>query len=247
MDNIFDELSGDLSKYLDITRLITFSSVSTIALFTSLNDLKFNRFIPNDNGNEILMYIYTDQKVKLSQIKSSVNLDVDFGDNDGLTPLRYALIRKNVELIKLLIKSGANVNHPNKYGSTPLLKEITFDNIDMVELLLKYGADVNTVANPVFTPLYIAVSNQNIEMVRLLLKYGADVNLPTSRGMTPLYETAQTKNVKNIKIAALLINAGADINGVSEEQYQLHTMSRGTEYLEAKKLFSHISQLLENK
>lgn len=48
------------------------------------------------------------------------NADVNLRDNNGNTPLYYAIRNKNVEIAKYLVEKGSNYHAKNKLGKTPL-------------------------------------------------------------------------------------------------------------------------------
>jgi len=68
---------------------------------------------------------------------------VDQADDDGITPLSWAVISNRVEMARLLIEHGADVNHVDKNGMTPLLyaASIDFGDASMIDLLLHSGAN----------------------------------------------------------------------------------------------------------
>lgn len=59
------------------------------------------------------------------------------------TPLHFAVINGDIEIIVMIIDKGANINAENQYGRTPLHNAIENNRIEVTGLLLKHGADVN--------------------------------------------------------------------------------------------------------
>ena len=96
MTSLLFEISEDVNRYLNLKELTTSSTVSTNTLFRGLNNIQFNRFIPKENGEEILMKLDNREKVKLSDIKSSANLN--FTDQYKITPLHPAIYNNNTEI-----------------------------------------------------------------------------------------------------------------------------------------------------
>jgi ankyrin repeat protein len=94
-----------------------------------------------------------------------------------------------------------------------------------VEMLIKQGVDVNIKDEKGHTALHIAAISDHNRVVKSLIKGGADVNAKDIRGNTPLFyviawgwdESRYAK--RKIKIAKLLINAGADVNYIDDSQY----------------------------
>ena len=97
------EISDDVNRYLNLDELATLSTVSTNSFFRGLNNMKFNRFIPKENGEEILRKLKNKEKVKLSDVKGSANLNVI--DKYGDTPLHIVI--DNMEMVELLKEAGA--------------------------------------------------------------------------------------------------------------------------------------------
>ena len=106
------------------------------------------------------------------------------------TPLRLAVLSKDVASVNVLLNGGADINalHLNShllfgpgktklYGfrTTVLLDAVSQQQEAIVNLLLNRGADVN-IGDA--TPLCHAVSERNGRMVSLLIKNGADVRTP---------------------------------------------------------------------
>jgi ankyrin repeat protein len=62
--------------------------------------------------------------------------DINLKNEDGNTPLSYACLRGNLELVKLLHFKGAIMAHRNSAGLTPLLLAIYHQHYFLVHYLL---------------------------------------------------------------------------------------------------------------
>ena len=71
--------------------------------------------------------------------------DVNEPDENGFTPLLFAVAGQNRRIIKALIKAGADINTPCKSGETALMTASAKWNANprIIKLLLKSGADIN--------------------------------------------------------------------------------------------------------
>ena len=184
MTDLLFEISDDVNQYLNLDELTTVSTVSTDTFFRGLNNMKFNRFLPYENGEEILRKLEIEEKVQLTDIKRSSNLN--FANENGQTILFRAIYHDNTEIVKILINLGnnnyessphncspwrtiADVNLINKYGTTPLIFAVK-KNIEMVKILINGGT------------ASCEVSPRNCSLQRTI----ADVNLADERGWTPL-------------------------------------------------------------
>ena len=210
-EDLLFEVSDDVNRYLNIKELTTVSTVSTNTFFRGLNNMKFYRYFPYENGEEILRTLENKEEVKLSDIKGSSNLN--FGDKFGWTPLDLAVKNNNIKMVKLLIKEGADVNMSEV---TPLHYAVEDNNIKIVKFLIKEGANINAIARHIRdTPLHRAVGSNKIEVVKLLIEEGANVNIADIRGITPLLYAVYNDN--GTEISELLINSGANVNSVDED------------------------------
>jgi peptidoglycan/LPS O-acetylase OafA/YrhL len=61
----------------------------------------------------------------------------------GATPLSWASMRGDADVVRLLIERGANVNARNRDGSPPLLSAAFMGRADVAKILLSSGADIN--------------------------------------------------------------------------------------------------------
>lgn len=105
--------------------------------------------------------------------------------------------------------------------------------VDMVDALLAAGADVNWPGlHDGQTPLYVATSVTYKELVDRLLKAGANPNLgkltgPASGASIEILTSPLLKTIEwgGIDIAALLLNAGADVNQGDQDGYTPLTLA----------------------
>ena len=112
--------------------------------------------------------------------------DVNAKDDDGWTPIYYALQNDHPAVVDALIIAGADLNTRDMYGQTPLSLAVVYSNVRAVELLIVAGADIDATDSLGRTPLHNSAIKGRPEMVALLLWYGADVNPKNQVGWTPL-------------------------------------------------------------
>ncbi|MCZ0933449.1 MAG: ankyrin repeat domain-containing protein [Oligoflexia bacterium] len=143
--------------------------------------------------------------------------------------LHEAVYNKDIERVKKLIKEGENVNIRGELGETSL-HWLRKDSLEIAKLLIDNGADVNAKTEDSFgtdfdedlisipagsTPLHLAIKkNADQSLISFLLKQRADVNAVITDygyegGFTPLHLAS---NEGNLKIVALLLENGADVN-----------------------------------
>ncbi|OCK79151.1 ankyrin [Lepidopterella palustris CBS 459.81] len=145
---------------------------------------------------------------------------LDFGydpnglDENNQSPLHWALMHDNTELLMLLLDNGADntLCYTTPRGGGKL---------ETIRMLLDPGASVHSRDENGRTALHIAVSATNIEVIEVLLTAGADVAAKRKDGCTPLFEAVITSqsNVKWPSVVAIgkLIEFGADLNATNHE------------------------------
>ncbi len=115
--------------------------------------------------------------------------------------------------IASLLKRGACVNMEDERGYMPLHMACQEGHLRTVKVLLEAGADPELKDKESEPALFYAVGSGRLRTVQFLIKRGVDVNVRcqgSDRG-SPLH-TACVWN--RFKVAAALINAGADIDAV---------------------------------
>ena len=94
--------------------------------------------------------------------------NVNASDEDGCTPLIWAVLAGSEESVKLLIGRGADVNCKNNEGETPLHIAAMSGAAPIAKILLDHGADVDAEDDFGITPLRSAELNEDRQMVELL-------------------------------------------------------------------------------
>lgn len=93
-------------------------------------------------------------------------------DENGFSPLHYAILSMSDPAVDLLLAAGADINRATRDGNTPLHLAVGQNNVLLTEKLLEAGAKLNVLNKKGESPLYLAVANNNL-LVRPLLRAGA--------------------------------------------------------------------------
>ena len=126
----------------------------------------------------------------------------------GHTPLIYAVLNKNIDLVKMLLNANVPVNETDLNKSTALHIAAASSTPDIVHLLLQAKADVNVKNMMHLSPLMSAIIYNKLENICLLLRYGADISVTSSkRNVLSVAARTGTK-----EIMETLIKAGADLD-----------------------------------
>ncbi len=185
--------------------------------------------VASSNGHEAVVSILLEN-----------GADVNAKNNDGSTPLHYAIqfgasgnghesvvsCFGNENIVSLLLENGANVNAKNDFGSTPLHTACFFGHESIVLFLLEEGADIEAKCEGGQTPLHYASENGHKAIVSLLLEKGAKVNAKSDAdGQTPLHSASRSGHKA---IVSLLLEKGAEVNAKSDADGHtpLHSASR---------------------
>jgi uncharacterized protein len=106
----------------------------------------------------------------------------------GRTPLHYAALDGDSELISQLLVSGLIVDAPDDNGWTPLHFAAQSNAADAIAILLKAGAAVDKRDGNGNTPLVTAVFNSRGkgEIINLLRAHGADPYAKNNHGGSAL-------------------------------------------------------------
>lgn len=109
--------------------------------------------------------------------------DLNQIDRNGYTPLHYAVLYNQPEMVQALCQKNVNLNMQNKFQHGPL--HYTYDSdIIILKMLLEFGANANLQNDCGATALqdacYLGLQN-NIE---LLLNYGADETIKNNFNQT---------------------------------------------------------------
>ncbi len=115
-----------------------------------------------------------DRQAALSAIRDGAN--VNTLQNDGSSPLLWAVYKVDYELVEALLKKGAKPDLANVLGATPLNEAITLADEKMAFMLLKAGANPNLGNADDETPLMLAARVSSLPIAQALVKAGAKVN-----------------------------------------------------------------------
>jgi len=127
---------------------------------------------PNSQANRALSNAAFVGDIEAVKQHLAASSDVNKKDEEGATPLHYAVSEGHQEIVKLLIKKGADLNAKDMDGWIPLLYATAEGQVEVVDLLIAAGTDVNTKDGDGDTPLDWANARRQTEVADLLRKHG---------------------------------------------------------------------------
>jgi len=137
--------------------------------------------------------------------------DVNAVGRAGMSPLFWALAKRNKVGFQFLLEHGADPNTVARDENGSLILTMVAaiaEDSDYLRLLLEHGANPDQETGSIGkTLLYSAIMHGRRENVRLLVEAGADLNNQDGNGQTPMMTAAA---VDKFWIVRFLLDAGAD-------------------------------------
>ena len=136
------------------------------------------------NSALMLAIIQKNNNLVKALLENGANTNVT--DDNGWTPLAYAVERGNIHLVKLLLEHGADTNMiiPDASCPTPLFIATSRDNLFIMQSLINAGADVNlSTDSQGNTPLHIGAMRNNVQCIKCLINANANQYVTNKNGM----------------------------------------------------------------
>ncbi len=154
--------------------------------------------------------------------------NTELRNESGYTPLHWAVLTNQEEIVSLLISRGAVIQTTATSGYTPLHDAVYGGNIKIVRLLIDHGADIYAADQlgkrpldlaiekgygeiiPLLKPLHLAAESGDFNGVKKISEANpTSLNLKDERGWSPLHLAVKTGHLEIVK---LMIGRGAAIN-----------------------------------
>ena len=170
------------------------------------------------NDYEIFCASVKSNQIKLAKelLDRGFNLkDAQRVSSDGLTPVYYVYINKNVATYKLLLANGVHVDSEICYNFTLLHFAVINSDEEFIKLALDNGADVNRTMKYGRTLLHYVCSKGNVRIAKLLVNHNANVNAKDNGGFTPLHIALKYCSTNILELVELLLQNGCDVNSTT--------------------------------
>ncbi|KXH34033.1 hypothetical protein CSIM01_02368 [Colletotrichum simmondsii] len=148
------------------------------------------------DGWNILQYAaqYGDESLTIFLLDNDIEVDLR-DQEEGLTPLQWAIMHSNTSVAKLLLDNGANVNVTCKGKLTPLMQATRGGNKEAVWLLLGHKPTMDAQEEDGNTALHFAVRHGHKALVWILVEEGASLNIQEVKGRTPLHRAVANNDL----------------------------------------------------
>eukprot|EP00904_Undaria_pinnatifida_P008498 jgi/Undpi1/4779/HiC_scaffold_19.g08132.m1 len=150
-------------------------------------------------------------------------------DGSGRSPLHWAAIMGQNDVMCLLLDHGASLDCRDPLGRTPLFSAAAFGQVTAVKLLLERGAEKDGQDSRGLTPLHAAASGGHLEAAYMLLSAHVDPRSRAAVGATPRHIAERHGHVQMVKLlVAAERRAGAEA-AVCGENPQCPRKEHGSE------------------
>jgi ankyrin repeat protein len=150
----------------------------------------------------------------------SHGVNVDYPDQNGMSPLTMAVLNRSTNAVKLLLAHGANPNPTVKWNNMSLLQlALTMRDANSTKLLVEYGADVK-VRDQSGNALSTAISLSNTypqwrEIAILMINKGADMHFDGND--SPLMQAIYIAQQRgNRSLLELIVQKGVNIDQIQK-------------------------------
>ena len=160
----------------------------------------------NQKVTDLSCYIDEDFLTNFAgMIKIHLDLKNPNASEYGRTPIHWAVMRRNTEMVKILAPLAKNIANLNEFGETLICTAVIVGDIDIVTILAPFIENPNLQDDDGDTPINLAASYGRTEIVRILAPLSENPNAPNRHGITPIRSASILGHKEIIKILAPFI------------------------------------------
>ncbi|CAD8161175.1 unnamed protein product [Paramecium octaurelia] len=145
-------------------------------------------------------------------------IDLNIRDLDDWTPLHFACLQSNVEIVQLLLHQQANPKLLSLDGKSPLHVAAMKNHLTICDLLINFGADLNAQDSDQNTPLHIASLHGNDQVCTILLEKKANHDVKNYQHLTPIEMTSDIRIIEIFNRYGISLNNFTYTRTVVKEQ-----------------------------
>ena len=179
-----------------LAKVFGFLSLGFIVGCNMGNKMKAEEFF----NPEMVLLLKTIKKGNEEKAKLMINdgLKLNSHGDEGITPLFWLMLDKDIRAIRLALILGADPNFTSPDGRHPVASIVGEGDDDILALLLKFGGDANAVDLDGEPAIFSSIGADNWQQINMLLGAGADldktdlgqVNAPLHASFINKYESA---------------------------------------------------------
>ena len=181
---------------------------SALSYAVNNGDIEIAKILLENNAKingELLLAINSpiaESRIDMMKLLIENKADINYTDENGLSPLSIAIENGDIEATKFLITNKANLNILTSDGISLIGYAISQNNMDLLQILIENGADINysggdyQLATPLMTASRLGLDN----VVRILLTRNVNINAVDINGNTALHTSAGNSQLSVIKL-----------------------------------------------
>lgn len=146
-------------------------------------------------GNSILHFAIIKEYLNIINfLLQYENININIKNYNNETPLHYACIVNNLNIVKVLLEEGANPNNINLQNQNSLQYSVYYAkdnyNIQIIKELLNHHVNINHTDLNLWNSLHLICNNINIssekqiEIVKILIDNGVNFHTKTDENVT---------------------------------------------------------------
>ncbi|KAI3644010.1 hypothetical protein MP228_010174 [Amoeboaphelidium protococcarum] len=186
--------------------------------------------------------------VSLRSLTAPVKVDVNTTDDEGRTPLIFAILGGHQECVQMLIERGALIHQADFTGRTALHWASYHGESQIVHMLLKAGGDPTMIDNQGRSCLHLSMFPSDSDVSLILLKRSSvmeNLNQQDDLGLTSAMLAAQNSSFHQLQA---LISRGANLQLKDKHgKTVLHHCAENKVTHGVKQVLSVAPELLNNK
>jgi len=160
---------------------------------------------------------YSQLQSATSFLEQCPSAEINKQDHKGNTPLHYACLEGQEELVQLLLDNNAAVDSQNFVGETALFLAASYGRDGVVMMLLEHGANASISTIDGVSPVHMASANGLCSTLEVLYRYGSFMNIQDDCGDTPLHYAVREGQLKVCDQLVTRCNADVDICNEDQE------------------------------
>ena len=149
-------------------------------------------------------------------------VNIDYPDENGMTPLTIAILNKSIDAVKVLLANGANPNPEVRWNNMTLLElTLAMNDPAAANLLVQNGADLtfkDKQGKGILSKVITQTSNQSLRtewvgVAKKMIELGADIQ-SSDMNNAPLFDTISAVHCYRVDISLLelLVSGGVNLN-----------------------------------